>query len=105
MRARFRLAFLTAALAIGVAGCSAPAPSGLLGVWEETSGRPGSLTLSEGGRAVIDLERPDEGPVAGTFEVDGEAVTVRIGPEPTRMTYREGRLVQEDGTVWRRRSE
>ena len=97
------LALAACALFWGAAGCAEPAPAGLLGTWEEANGRPGALTFLEGGRMTLDLERPDEPVEAGSYRIQGEAIVIQIGPEPTRLTLRDGALVQEDGTVYRRR--
>ena len=100
--ARFLFAFLVLALP----ACADPPPPELLGTWEQANGHRGSATFFEDGRVFIDLEQPDEVDTAwGVYRVAGETVVIEIGAEPTPLTLRDGQLVQEDGTVYRRRAD
>lgn len=93
------------ALFLGAAGCTAPVPPDLLGTWEEDGSQRGALTFSEDGRFALDLGRADEPVEVGTYRVEGEDVVVELGEVTTRLTFRDGRLVQDDGTVYSRRAE
>ena len=98
---------LSLLLLVLLAGCAdAPVPEGLLGTWEEGEGRPGTVAFFDNGHLLVDPgDSGALGAIAGTFRVRGETIIAEVGPEPTRFTFREGRLVQEDGTVYRRRGD
>ena len=93
---------LCASVLVG-AGCTDPAPASLLGTWEEVGGQRGTLTFSESGRFLLDLQRPDEPVEEGTYRVEGDRIVVQVGAVTTQLTLHGDRLAQEDGTVYRRR--